>query len=324
MDFWLFPFLALAAILTEALTGYPQVLFRWIGHPVTWIGALIAALDDALNRPEHGEDIRRALGVVALAIIIGLPTLAAFLLDRLIGFHPIGFAALAILASTLLAQRSLYVHVAQVSVGLRVSLEEGRTAVGRIVGRNPAYLDEAGVSRAAIESLAENLSDGIVAPVFYMTILGFPGGVAYKAVNTADSMIGHKTERHGAFGWASARFDDLVNLPASRLSALFLVLAAATMRGASPRQAVQAVFRDAQHHRSPNAGWPEAATAGALGLALNGPKVYGNTRVNDATMGNGRRDVGPDDIDRALALYVRALTIQAIIVFIAALGLALL
>ncbi|HEV7440767.1 MAG TPA: cobalamin biosynthesis protein, partial [Methylobacterium sp.] len=151
--------------------------------------------------------------------------------------------------------------------------------------------------------LAENFSDGIVTPAFWIGAGGLPGGALYKAINTADSMIGHRTPRHEAFGWAAARLDDLVNLPASRLSAGLIVAAAALHPGASARAALRAVLRDAGRHRSPNAGWPEAAMAGALGLRLAGPRVYGGTRVADAWMGNGRAEAGPADVERALALY---------------------
>ncbi len=173
-----------------------------------------------------------------------------------------------------------------------------------IVGRDPETLDTAGVSRAAIESLAENFSDGIVAPALWLAIGGLPGGVAYKAVNTADSMIGHRTPRHEAFGWAAARFDDLINLPASRLTALLVVAGAFFIEGASPRQAWHAIRRDAGKHRSPNAGWPEAAMAGALGLALAGPRIYGGVLADDPFMGEGgRREATSADIRRALRLY---------------------
>ncbi len=181
-----------------------------------------------------------------------------------------------------------------------------------IVGRNPAALDEAGVARAAIESLAENFSDGVVAPIFWTALGGLIGGASYKAINTADSMIGHKDERHGAFGWAAARLDDLVNLPASRLAALWLILAAALTPGASARDAARAVMRDASRHRSPNAGWPEAAMAGALGLKLAGPRVYGETLVDDAFMGEGRREADAADTRRALRLYRLACAIEAL------------
>jgi len=185
--------------------------------------------------------------------------------------------------------------------------------VAHIVGRNPLSLDEAAVVRAAIESLAENFADGVVAPAVWGVAAGLPGLVAYKAVNTADSMIGHRTPRHEAFGWAAARLDDLVNLPASRLAALWLILAACLRRGASPAGAIRAVVRDARRHRSPNAGWPEAAMAGALGLRLAGPRTYGETRVDDAWMGDGRADAGPDDLRRALALYRSACAIEIVV-----------
>ncbi len=221
----------------------------------------------------------------------------------------------AILASSLLAQRSLAVHVRDVADGLDRGLAEGRAAVSRIVGRDPDQLDEAGVSRAAIESLAENFSDGVVAPAFWLGIGGLGAAVAYKAINTADSMIGHRTPRHEAFGWAAARLDDVVNLPASRLSAGLIVLAALLSPGADAAGAWRAMRRDASRHRSPNAGWPEAAMAGALGLSLAGPRAYNGVMVDDACMGEGgRRDVNRDDIRRALRLYWTADALLVIVI----------
>lgn len=294
--------LALAA---EATVGYPHRLYTGIGHPVTWIGRLIKGLDRTLNREDWSFRQRRAAGILALLVLLAVTGLAAWALSALLlplGF--IGILLLAILASSLIAQRSLHEHVAAVSKGLcERGLEGGRAAVSMIVGRNPQSLDEAGVSRAAIESLAENFSDGIVAPAFWLGLGGLPGAALYKATNTADSMIGHRTPRHEAFGWAAARFDDLVNLPASRLSAILIIAAAALHRDASPQGAWRAVRRDASHHRSPNAGWPEAAMAGALGLRLAGPRVYGDVRVEDRWMGDGRDEANAQDIERALALY---------------------
>lgn len=252
--------------------------------------------------------IRRLAGVAALLILLGV-TLAASLalvaLCRLAG--PLALLPLALLASSLLAQRSLHEHVARVAEGLeRDGLAVGRKAVAMIVGRDPESLDEAGVARAAIESLSENFSDGIIAPAFWLGVGGLPGGALYKAINTADSMIGHKSPRHLAFGWAAARLDDLVNLPASRLTASLLIAAAALDRQAEAGAAWRAVRRDARRHRSPNAGWPEAAMAGALGLRLAGPRVYGTVRVEDGWMGDGREEATAADIRRALALYRRA------------------
>jgi adenosylcobinamide-phosphate synthase len=304
--------LALAAAVIEALIGYPAPLYRAFRHPVTWMGAWLAGLEQIMNRPTYGFAARRALGNVALLIYLASVGLVAWLVTlALLPLGPLGFVALAVLAASLPAQRSLAAHVSAVAAGLDAGLDEGRRAVAKIVGRNPNVLDESGVARAAIESLAENFSDGVVAPILWIALGGLVGGALYKAINTADSMIGHKDNRHAAFGWAAARLDDLVNLPASRLAALWLILAAALTPGASAREAARAVWRDAPRHRSPNAGWSEAAMAGALGLKLAGPRVYGETLVDDAFMGEGRRDTGAADIRRALRLYRAACIIEA-------------
>jgi len=297
--------LALLSLLIELAFGYPKRLFDAIGHPVTWIGALIAWLDRALNRDDDAPARRRLMGVVALFVLVLVPATIAYGLQQALGTTLLGIVATAVLGSSLLAQRSLATHVKAVADALDSGgLVAGRVAVSQIVGRDPDRLDEAAVCRAAIESLAENFSDGVVAPAFWLGVGGLPGGVAYKAANTADSMIGHKTARHQAFGWAAARFDDLINLPASRLTALLIVIAAWLVPGAHAANARRAIWRDAKRHRSPNAGWPEAALAGALGLALAGPRVYGGIMVDDAEMGaGGRRAATPEDIRRALQLY---------------------
>lgn len=225
-----------------------------------------------------------------------------------------GFFALILFSTTLLAQRSLQTHVAAVAEALEsAGIETARSTVAMIVGRDTQNMDEAAISRAAIESLAENFSDGVVAPAFWLTVLGFPGGVLYKAVNTADSMIGHKNERYAAFGWAAARFDDLVNLPGSRLASLWFVLAALITPGGSSIAAFKVITQDARKHRSPNAGWPEAAMAGALGFRLGGPRTYGNEVADIATMGSGRYELTREDIKHALSLYQRACFIQLLV-----------
>lgn len=303
----MFVTLAFLALLIEALVGYPDWLVQSIGHPVTWMGRLIGFFDDTLNHEHMSRASRRAAGIVSLFIVICMTGIVAYVLERSLFWLPLGVVFVALLASTLIAQRSLHDHVERVAMALeRESLAAGRDAVSRIVGRDPQALDEAGVARAAIESLAENFSDGVVAPALWIAIGGIAGGAIYKAVNTADSMIGHRTRRHHAFGWAAARLDDLVNLPASRLSALLLVAAAAATSGASAMQAWRAVIRDASHHRSPNAGYPEAAMAGALDLALAGPRAYAGIWVGDAIMGRGRRAATAADIRAALMLFRRA------------------
>ncbi len=308
----MFVLLALVSLLIEAVVGYPGIVYRAIGHPVTWMGALLSRLDLALNREADALALRRLKGIAALAILLGMTAAVTLPLDVWLSRSWTGFAVLAVLAASLPAQRSLDRHVRDVADALeREGLEQGQRAVGMIVGRNTAVLDEAGVARAAIESLAENFSDGVVAPAFWIAVGGLTGGALYKAANTADSMIGHKTARHAAFGWAAARFDDLVNLPASRLAALWILLAA-PLSGASMRETSRAIRRDASQHRSPNAGWPEAAFAGALGLKLAGPRIYGSAMVEDAFMGDGRREIGADDIRRAVRLYRTACAVQAV------------
>lgn len=301
----MFPLLAFLSLIIELGFGYPQRLVKSIGHPVIWVGSLISWLDRTLNREQDSPERRRIAGLFAALIIVTVPAIGGFALQNLFGSGWLGLLASACLGSALIAQRSLASHVRAVADALDSGgLVAGRKAVSQIVGRDPDALDEAAVCRAAIESLAENFSDGVVAPAFWLGLGGLGGGAAYKAANTADSMIGHKTPRHQAFGWAAARFDDLINLPASRLTALLLVIAAVLIPGANAGAAWRAVWRDAGKHRSPNAGWPEAAMAGALGLALAGPRAYGGVMVDDTFMGEGgKREATASDIRHALRLY---------------------
>ena len=297
--------IAFLSLAVEAKLGYPDRLFRWVGHPVTWIGRLISCLDRRLNRATASDRTRRLCGVAALIVIVAVPAVIAYAVERVLLLHALGFfvggPAGDDAACPKEPRRSCR------GGGARAGPKDCRRvakAVSMIVGRDPEKLDRAGVARAAIESLAENFSDGVVAPAFWMAVGGLAGGAAYKAVNTADSMIGHRTPKHEAFGWAAARFDDLVNLPASRLTALLIVVAAAILPGMDASAAWRAVWRDAKKHRSPNAGWPEAAMAGALGIALAGPRSYGGVMGDYAFMGEGgRREVTAADISRALRLF---------------------
>jgi adenosylcobinamide-phosphate synthase len=301
--------LALLAMLVEVAVGYPRPLFGRIGHPVTWIGSLIAALERRWNVVTRTPAQRRKGGQAVVAVLLLVSAATGGIALLILPLHSIvGLILLAILCSSLIAQRSLHEHVAAVATALETAgLEAGRQAVSQIVGRDPDQLDESAVCRAAIESLAENFSDGIVAPVLWLAALGPAGGIAYKAINTADSMIGHMNDRYADFGRAAAILDDWINLPASRLSALLVAAAALTQAGASAKAALAAVRRDAKHHRSPNAGWPEAAMAGALGISIAGPRHYSGVLTEDREMNEGgRRHLGPADIRRALDLYRRA------------------
>lgn len=306
---------AALALIVERAVGYPPALHRLIGHPVVWTGALIAALDRALNGPGRTPPSLR--GVIALALVLAAAAALAVPLALALRALPGGYVPEAVLAASLLAQKELGARVATVAEALAGSLAGGRAAVAHLVGRDPDRLDEAGVARAAVESLAENASDGVVAPLFWLLVGGLPGIALYKAVNTADSMIGYRSERYRAFGRAAARLDDVVNWLPARLTGLLIALAAA-IGGGDAAGAWAAMRRDARAHVSPNAGWPEAAMAGALGLRLGGPRVYGAVADNGAWLGEGRADLGPADITRALALYRGALDLLIALVAVPA------
>ena len=305
---WSEPLSLLIALGIDAWYGDPVALYRKVPHPVVVIGKVIAFADRHCNRESDAPRRRRNAGIALVVALVAAALAIGGLVQALLLALPLGWLWLSVAMSALIAQRSLYGHVADVARAIEVSgLEGGRLAVSKIVGRDPHRLDRAGVSRAAIESLAENFSDAVVAPAFWALLLGLPGLIAYKAINTADSMIGHRSSRHRDFGWAAARLDDVVNWPAARLSALLLALGALLLPGADAREALAVTVRDARRHRSPNAGWPEAALAGALGFALNGPRAYHGTPTEEPwTNEAGRKVLDAPDIWHALRLYLRA------------------
>ena len=305
----------IVALSVDALAGDPQWLWRRITHPIVLFGRLVGALDRAWNKASDSFDKRRRAGLLALAAIIGTAGLTGALLEWMFSLSAFGPLLTGVVASVLIAQKSLYEHVWSVADQLgKNGIAGGREAVSHIVGRDPKYLDESGVARATIESLAENFSDAVVAPVFWFALFGLPGLVIYKAINTADSMIGYKSERHAAFGWASARLDDLVNFVPARLSMVFVALAALRSGGKSASAAFSSALGDASKHRSPNAGWPEAAFAGALGVALAGPRRYAHGLVDDEYINPGGKHVlERSDIDRALSLYTGASIVHGLI-----------
>ena len=299
---------AALALLIERLFGYPKPLYDKIGHPVEWIGTILKKLETLLHDPEAEPLQARLRGVAALLALLLIVVIPAVLIASILSTFKFGWIIEALLATALIAQHSLYEHVNAVRKGLDTSLPEGRKAVAKIVGRDPAALDESGVVKGALESLAENASDGIVAPVLWYALLGLPGIVAYKAINTADSVIGHKSERYIYFGWAAARLDDLINLPASRLTGFLFAAAAAWNDKERGKIALQAMWRDAPKHQSPNAGWPESALAASLGVKFGGPRSYDGSRVNLPWMGEGRETLNRDDIRKGLRLYGTAMT----------------
>jgi adenosylcobinamide-phosphate synthase len=307
------------ALALDAAIGDPPALFRWLPHPVALLGKLIDVLERGLNRPELSDDARRARGIVAMLAAVALAAGVGVLIDRVAAEWRWSWIVEVAAIAVLIAQRSLYDHVAAVAQALETGgLAGGRDAVRHIVGRDPLSLDEHGVVRAATESLAENFSDGVVAPVVWFLVLGLPGLCAYKAINTLDSMIGHRSLRYRAFGWAAARLDDLANLIPSRLAGVLIAIAAALLPGTSGAAAMRTMAWDARRHRSPNAGWPEAAMAGALDRALAGPRRYGAETVDDPWIGAGSRASTARDIRRALRVFVVACLVEIALVAVLA------
>lgn len=302
----------LPALVVDALFGERPIAESW--HPAVLTGRLIGFFERHGNRPAWRPWVRRLAGAILVLLLpAALGCAAVWIEDRLMSsligtLDLIGHAVLVWLIALFIAQRSLFDHVRAVGRALEEEdLDGGRAAVAQIVGRDVSQLDTAGVTRAAIESLAENASDGVIAPVFWYLVFGLPGLVVYKTVNTLDSMIGHRSARYADFGWAAARLDDLLNLIPARFSALLVALAAPSAH------AVWVAAIHAGRHRSPNAGWPEAAFAGALGLKLGGPRVYdGEPPVDAPWIGTGRAEAVPADIGRALSLFVRLCVLNAL------------
>lgn len=279
------------AMIADAVLGEPDAIWKRVPHPAVLMGRVIAALDNRLNQ----GPARRIMGMAATATLVAGGTALGFVLHILPDMGLIEIAVVAVL----LAQKSLVDHVRAVAEGLRQSLADGRKSVAMIVGRDTGAMTESDVARAAIESAAENLSDGVVAPIFWYLIAGLPGIIVYKAVNTADSMIGHRTPRHEAFGWAAARLDDVLNLIPARLTAILIAVTHRHFDSAP-------ILRDGPLHRSPNAGWPEAAMAVVLNVALSGPRSYhGQLRDFPWVWPEGRRDPGPRDIEAACSALWR-------------------
>jgi adenosylcobinamide-phosphate synthase len=308
------------ALMVDRFFGEPPALWQRIPHPVVLMGRAIGWLDAALNDHTLMFSARRRRGVVAVAVLVAGTALLGWLVAAVLERLMFGSVVEMLLVAVLLAQKSLVDHVAAVDRALcTAGIEGGRDAVAQIVGRDVTQLDEAGICRAAIESAAENFSDGVVAPAFWFLLLGLPGLLVYKAVNTADSMVGNPSAHHRAYGWAPARLDDLLNFVPARLSML-LIAAAACLSRRPAGVAIRAALADAPKHRSPNAGWPEAAAAGALGLALGGPRNYGEIAVSGAWLNeDGRKDADPADVRAATQLIDMAWAVLVIATLVAVL-----
>ncbi|MBT6910041.1 MAG: cobalamin biosynthesis protein CobD [Rhodospirillaceae bacterium] len=291
----------LLAFILDLLFGEPKWLYRHVAHPIVWIGRLISGLEAGLRKEGQSPARQINMGAVLVVVVVGLCAAVGMVLAWLGSLSDYAWIITGSIGSAFIAARSLHDHVAAVGVGLTDNLAAGRRAVGHIVGRDPENLDEAGVARAALESLAENFSDGVVAPLFWFLVAGLPGLLAYKAINTLDSMIGHRNERYLYFGRIAARLDDVVNWPGARITGLLLCLAALITPGSRAGRGWKVMWRDHGGHASPNAGWPEGGMAGAIGVALAGPRMYQGETVEGAWLGAGEAAVG--DIPRGCRLY---------------------
>ena len=306
--------IVLLALAMDAIIGDPNWLYRKIPHPISVIGCMMNQLDLFLNRPQVKNPTKKILGVLFIIIALSVAGIIGWGMQTGLKLMEFGQLLEAILVSIFLAQNSLYRHVRNVAQALvSDGLDAARLSVSHIVGRDPATLDDSGVCRASIESLSENFSDGVIAPVFWYLIAGIPGILMYKTLNTADSMVGHLSPKYRYFGWASARLDDVANFIPARLTALLIFLTALIIPSTKGFKSLRSCLTYANRHRSTNAGWPEAAMAGALDIRIAGPRVYNGIVVNDPWMGDGNPNLGTNDINRALKLYFSSNIINALI-----------
>lgn len=314
----------LIALVADRLIGDPAIFWRYVPHPAVWFGSLIDVFERTFNNPGYSPLIRKVLGIASIVILVLFSMVVGHWTCVILDLIPaIGFVIEIAIVAVLIAQKSLADHVHAVAGGLRDGgLAGGREAVSRIVGRDPETLDEFGVTRAAIESLAENASDGVIAPAFWFLLLGLPGLFAYKMLNTADSMVGHRSERYRSYGWASARLDDVANWIPARLTGALIALAAWSLDGLERAKRVfMVMWRDARLHRSPNAGWPESAMAAAVGVALGGPRIYAGDVADEPFLYvAGRHAAEVKDIDIAITVFWRTMTLATVIVAVVALS----
>lgn len=313
--------LLLLALLIDAYVGDMGWLFGAVPHPVAVAGRMIGGLDRRLNREHRGDGERRVRGALVVLVMVAGAGVLGWAIHWLAISVPLGWLAELFLLVALIAQRSLFDHVRAVATALEQDgIAAARAAVGHIIGRNTDELDSHAIARGAVESCAENYADGVVAPCFWYVLLGLPGLMIYKVVNTMDSMIGYRSPRYLAFGWAAARLDDVLNYLPARLAGAMIAAAAAFVPTANPFAAFRTMWRDARKHRSPNAGWTEAAMAGALDLALNGPRRYGADVLQAPWVGDGRARATPKDIRRALFVFIVACVINGLLVALATAG----
>ena len=310
-------FLLALAILLDWLVGDPKRIYSQIFHPVQFMGEVLSWFEGHFNNLHVSFRMQRIRGASTLALYLMLWGLVGAALTIIFDvFSIFGLLLELVVVAILLGGRSLYLHIEDVCEALKFkTIAEARIAVGKIVGRDTSALDEHGVARAAIETGAENLSDGFIAPAFYYLLFGLPGIFIYKAVNTADSMIGYKTQRFIGFGWAAARLDDILNYIPARVTG-FLIVFNSFLTSSNGPTSFETMVKDAGKHSSPNAGWPEAAMAGSLQLALAGPRVYSDMMKQDPWINaRGRLDAGVDDIWQSMQI-IRSIVLFSMFIVI--------
>ena len=289
MDSWMLAILPLlAGWILDLLLGDPQ----WLPHPVVWFGKAIAACEHKLNRGHHRNAKGAVVAICLIALVFALTWLVRYWLLSLSSYLLLLFDAVIIFYC--LAGTTLIREVHEVFYALDRSLEEGRQQVARIVGRDTSELSAQEVRTAALETLAENLSDGVIAPLFWFALLGTPGMLAYKMVNTLDSMIGYKTERYKDFGCWAAHIDDVANYLPARLTALLMILASGKLN------LLAFVWKNGPRHASPNSGYPEAALAGILNCRFGGPHYYFGQLFDKPYIGENERPLTTADMKKAV------------------------
>ena len=282
----------LLALILDAFLGEPVWIWSKIPHPTVIMGKIIKWCELKYNNGIN----RKNKGILFIAFMVIFLAIFGYLIERL----PFSAIWKILIVAILLSHKSLTEHVTAVSLGLQKNLSQGRTAVAMIVGRDTANLAETDIARSAIESAAENFSDGIIAPLFWFLIGGLPGILIYKFVNTSDSMIGYKNIQYNQFGWAAARLDDLLNWIPARLSGLLICVVHQN------NSALNIMWRDAKLHRSPNAGWPESAMAGVLDVSISGPRSYEGVIKNYPFVNvDGKKKLTAVDIDNAVDVLWR-------------------
>lgn len=291
----------LGAILIDIVFGWPNTIFKLIGHPVTWMGNLINLLDRIFNQKLFSNNFKKLGGLITLLICILTVITCIILLEEFFNYTSFGLMLSMIVAWPFLAINSMHQHIRKILFDLKDNnLNLARKSVSKIVGRDTKKLNKVNLIRSSLESLSENTSDGIVAPIFWGLLFGLPGLAVYKVINTLDSMIGYKNEKYFFFGWASAKMDDFINIIPSRITGILYAMVSGKLIFT-----ISIMFKNAKKHASPNAGYPEAALSGALNVKLYGPRSYEGVKMNNSWINERGLEPSLEHLTKAIKLYKR-------------------